>query len=76
MDLILEVIVKTNRKILFCIAFLFLFLQVFSKVPTIYYKEDVEILKLEDQIKSLQDKVKTLKTEKAKRLKGTGLEFR
>ena len=60
---------KTNRKILFCIAFLFLFLQVFSKVPTIYYKEDVEILKLEDQIKSLQDKVKTLKTEKAKRLK-------
>lgn len=60
---------RLNRKIILALSSIFLFTQLFSQVPNVYYKEDVEILKLENQINSLKEKVEILKQEKSKRLK-------
>lgn len=47
---------------------------VFSENLTPVYKEDIEILKLEKQIKALEERVNTLKSEKQKRIKENGAE--
>lgn len=58
-----------NKKFTILFTALLISASAFSKSPFPVYKEDVEILKLEEQIKSLQDRVGILKSEKEKRIK-------
>ena len=58
-----------NKKFTILFTALLISASAFSKSPFPVYKEDVEILKLEEQIKSLQDRVSILKSEKEKRIK-------
>lgn len=58
-----------NKKFTILFTALLISASAFSKSPFPVYKEDVEILKLEEQIKSLQDRVGILKSEKEKELK-------
>ena len=58
-----------NKKFTILFTALLVSASAFSKSPFPVYKEDVEILKLEEQIKSLQDRVGILKAKKKKELK-------
>lgn len=63
-----------NKKLTYFLTAAILSIPVFSQSPMPVYKEDVEILKLEEQIKALKKKVNTLKSEKQKRIKEYGNE--
>ena len=63
-----------NKKLTYFLTATILSIPVFSQSPMPVYKEDVEILKLEEQIKALEKKVNTLKSEKQKRIKEYGNE--
>lgn len=63
-----------NKKLTYFLTAAILSIPVFSQSPMPVYKEDVEILKLEEQIKALEKKVNTLKSEKQKRIKEYGNE--
>ena len=58
-----------NKKSACFLAAVLISVPVFSKSPMPVYKEDVEILKLEEQIKALEERVSVLKNEKQKRIK-------
>lgn len=58
-----------NKKITILFTTLLISTSTFSKTLFPVYKEDVEILKLEEQIKALENRVNILKSEKQKRIK-------
>lgn len=58
-----------NKKLTILFTALLISASAYSKSPFPVYKEDVEILKLEEQIKSLQDRVSILKAKNKKELK-------
>lgn len=58
-----------NKKSACFFAAVLISVPVFSKSPMPVYKEDIEILKLEEQIKALEERVSVLKSEKQKRIK-------
>lgn len=63
-----------NKKLTYLLTAVIISMPVFSKSPIPVYKEDVEILKLEEQIKALEERVHTLKIKKEKRVKENGSE--
>ncbi len=63
-----------NKKLTYFLTAAIISIPVFSKSPMPMYKEDIEILKLEEQIKALEERVHTLKIKKEKRVKENGSE--